>query len=283
MQQALVTGGASKKQAQKAADFIKQFTDPLGNEMAIGAFFSDDGRLRAIEAMDMTDPEAYRALYPKMQDMTAMMAEMQPGGGGKVSVEPDALSYGGQDIDRWKMDLIIPVPEDAPPKTAQQIKKMQDLVGRLVLGGPEPTMYSTFLDNTMVLTFGADSLGLLKATIDEEVSPLSDSAPFMKRVKGLMKDYQGVGYVSLTGLLDGMLRMARNAEFALPVPVQPGDLQFPDSPGIAMAYACSGNTGRIKVDVPAQELNAVVMGVQRAAMKVMQRMQKQQRRMQQQN
>lgn len=275
----LAASGMESAKVEDVMELYAQFYDHIGTEMGIGGVITENGKLRAVEAIDIRDPAKYRELYPQIEEMTAAMAEFQPGRV-TMKVTADAEQHGGRSIDRWDMTLDLPTAEQVPADQVERMKKIRDLVLTTLLGGENPTMHSTFQGNTMLLTFGEDSSGMLKDVIDGKVKPLSESSEFTDRAADLLEDYDGAAYLSVTRLLEGMLRMVTGSDLQLPVPVQPNDLQFPDSPGIVMAYACSGRTGRMKVDIPAMEMQNVQMGVQSAVMNVMMRMQQQRQKQQ---
>lgn len=279
MRQVLKARGADDSSIDKTVSFINELVGTLGEEVGMACLVSADGSLHTVETVEVKDPETYRDLYPKMATMARVMADIQPEGGkAKMNVQRDALSYGGKSIDKWNMTFDMPVPENIPQEQAQKMKQVQDMAMSMLMGGTESTMYATFFDKTMVVTLGQDSLDLLKAVIDGKQKSQSESRTFTQqaRAEKLVPNYSGAGYLSLTGLLKGALLMVHNSDINLPVPVKPGDLQFPASPGLAMAYNCSGRTGRLKIDVPQKELKALSMGIQGAFMKVMQRAQKKQ-------
>ncbi len=283
MQRVLQASGADESNIDKAVSFTRKLAGTLGEEVGIACLISKDGRLRTVETVEVTDPEKYRDLYPQMVQMARMMADMQPEGGkAKMNVQRDALSHGGQSIDRWNVTFDMPVPKNLPAEQAQRVRQVQNMITQLFMGGSESTIYSTFFDKNVVLTLGQDPLGLLKDIIDGTQKSLSESSQFTDRAQKLAPNYSGAGYLSITGLLKGALRMIHNSDINLPVPVKPGDLQFPASPGVAMAYNCSGRTSRLKIDLPRKEMKALNAGIQGAFMKVMQRAQKRQQQQMQQ-
>ena len=258
-------------QDPKALDPLWQWTEKIlpifGDEFSAALLSSDDGLMRLVEVINFKDPAAAAELLAEYPAFVDQLSEVYKDMGMETSMQykPKAQTHKGMEISEWTFSYKVGTMPGMPPEEAEKAAEMQQKI-LTTMFGPEMTGYSTFIGNDMVVTFGKDSLAILKEVIDGEVETAAipgGGSRLAAILEGMPEKPSGIFYISLGEFANWYLNMLGPVFEAsgAPLPPQLLQLKFERGPGIVGTWNVSADGVTKDLRVPVEEIGMLVESV----------------------
>jgi len=251
--------------AAPLADLMRESASLVGGELAVGIAIGEQGRLTVYEAAAVKDPAAMEAMIEQSMQLVPdlMSAYEQMGMKMAFNVQRNALSYAGHDISKFEFDMQFTPVEGVPGagQVAAMQQKMMDL-----MYGEEKSGYWTYLDSNLVYVQGDGALDALKQVIDGAIRPAAGSDRLAEATIGMPSGATSVGYVSLSGLANWGVGLAKAVveEQMGQVPPELAAVEFGPSPPIGGATWIANGVEQTQWRIPVASVRVIAEGIQKA-------------------
>ncbi len=260
-------------------DMLRAFEltgEAIGNEQAM-AMRAQGTAVQFIQVQAVNDPVAMEeAADAIMANMGNMMQGFQvPGMGaeGFVSMERNVAEHAGHTIDAQVFNIPEPDVTGMPnPQVAQMAARSQQAMLDIMLG-PERRGYLTYIDGNRVYVQGEGALDTLKGMIDAAGSTSAIPAGLAVALDGAPAGTFAAGHVSLTGLANWGVDLARQTIAAMgrPMPAWLQAIVFESAPPISVTVSVGeDNSVTKRVRVPLAAVRSIADGIMMAQMAAMQ-------------
>ena len=248
----------------------------LGDEQAM-AMRAQGTAVQFIQVQAVDDPVAMEeAADAIMANMGNMMQGFQVPGmdaEGFVGIERNVAEHAGHRIDAQVFNIPMPDPAGMPNQQAAQmaVKSQQAMLD--IMLGPDRRGYLTYIDGNRVYVQGEGALDTLKGMIDAAGSTSEVPAGLAAALDGAPAGTIAAGHVSLTGLANWGVGLARQmiAAMGQPMPAPLQALVIEDAPPIVVTVSVGeGNSITKRVRVPLAAMRSVANAAMMAQMAAVQ-------------
>ncbi|MGD2174677.1 MAG: hypothetical protein PVJ27_04680 [Candidatus Brocadiaceae bacterium] len=250
--------GADDETVQKMVRSFGQWSEIMGDEMALAVSSTERGPLFLAEAVKLSDPAGARELMGQMPEQLPRLAKLQTTPLMRTTTEFTSgyATHAGSTISEWRFRWEI---QEEGLNAAQQRAAAAQKASLDAVYGEELLMYSAIVGSDFLVTAGPGALDALKRAIDGTTPSVAGSEKLSGALTDAPPEPVAMGVLSLGEVANWYVRLFRRVLQESGMPLTMPLFQFRGGEPVGMAaYVRDQNVLEHRVRVPVDAMGAVV-------------------------